>query len=102
MAWFMMAERRNPRDKDIPKRWLPSHIGPAFYSMAASVFVGIFGYLTPYYFITPYSRSQVPSLDPKSLLVVAPLVVMNMSGMYFVFCFLVSSHLFLLQVGSAA
>ncbi|KAK7042544.1 monocarboxylate transporter [Favolaschia claudopus] len=79
-AWFMMAERRPPGYKDIPKRWLPRNIGPAFYSVALSVFFGIFGYLSPYYFITTYVKSQVPTLDPKSILVVIPLVVMNMSG----------------------
>ncbi|KAJ7130400.1 major facilitator superfamily domain-containing protein [Mycena epipterygia] len=80
IAWFMMAERRAPGYENIQKRWLPRNIGPEFYSIALSVFVGIFGYLSPYYFITTYVKEQIPSLDPKSLLVVVPLVVMNMSG----------------------
>ncbi|KAJ7337525.1 major facilitator superfamily domain-containing protein [Mycena albidolilacea] len=79
-AWFMMAERRPPGYKDIQKHWLPRNIGPVFYSIAFSVFFGIFGYLSPYYFSATYVKSQVPSLDPKSILVVMPLVVMNMSG----------------------
>ncbi|KAF7343328.1 Monocarboxylate transporter [Mycena venus] len=79
-AWFMMAERRPPGYNDIQKRWLPGNIGPEFYSIALSVFFGIFGYLSPYYFITTYVKSKVPSLNPKSILVVVPLVVMNMSG----------------------
>ncbi|KAJ7507086.1 major facilitator superfamily domain-containing protein [Mycena galericulata] len=79
-AWFMMAERRAPGYADIQKRWLPRTIGPAFYSIALSVFLGIFGYLSPYYFITTYVKDQIPSLDPTSILVVIPLVVMNMSG----------------------
>ncbi|KAJ7241673.1 major facilitator superfamily domain-containing protein [Mycena haematopus] len=79
-AWFMMAERRPPGHKDIRKRWLPHNIGPVFYSIALSMFFGIFGYLSPYYFITTYVKSQVPTLDPTSILVVLPLVVMNMSG----------------------
>ncbi|KAJ7151334.1 major facilitator superfamily domain-containing protein [Mycena crocata] len=80
LAWVMMAERRSPGYENLQKRWLPRNIGPTFYSIALSVFVGIFGYLSPYYFITTYVKSQVPSLDPKSLVVVVPLVVMNMSG----------------------
>ncbi|KAJ7868485.1 major facilitator superfamily domain-containing protein [Mycena leptocephala] len=80
LAWFMMAERRCPGYGNIRKRWLPRNRGPAFYSIALSVFVGIFGYLSPYYFITTFVKSKVPSLDPKSILVVVPLVVMNMSG----------------------
>ncbi|KAJ7178158.1 major facilitator superfamily domain-containing protein [Mycena filopes] len=79
-AWFMMAERRAPGYADIEKRWLPRNIGPEFYSIALSVFIGIFGYLSPYYFITTYVKDEVPTLDPKSILVVVPLVVMNMSG----------------------
>ncbi|KAJ7700328.1 major facilitator superfamily domain-containing protein [Mycena rosella] len=80
VAWFMMAERRAPGHASVQKHWLPSNIGPAFYSIASSVFVGIFGYLSPYYFITTYVKDQIPSLDRKSLLVVVPLVVMNISG----------------------
>ncbi|KAJ6464040.1 major facilitator superfamily domain-containing protein [Mycena sanguinolenta] len=80
VAWFMLAERRPPGFKDIQKRWLPHNIGPVFYSIALSVFVGVFGYLSPFYFITTYVKSQVPSLDPASILVVVPLVVMNMCG----------------------
>lgn len=45
IAWFMMAERRAPGSENIQKRWLPPNIGPAFYSIALSVFFGIFGYL---------------------------------------------------------
>ncbi|KAJ7030643.1 major facilitator superfamily domain-containing protein [Mycena alexandri] len=79
-AWFMMAERRSPGYANTQKRWLPRNIGPVFYSIALSVFIGIFGYLSPYYFVTTYVKSQVPTLDPKSILVVIPLVVMNISG----------------------
>jgi hypothetical protein len=49
IAWLMMAERRPPGYADIQKRWLPSNIGPTFYSIALSVFVGIFGYLARRY-----------------------------------------------------
>ncbi|KAF7293088.1 Monocarboxylate transporter [Mycena indigotica] len=80
LAWFMMAERRAPGAANIKKRWLPRTINASYYSVALSVFVGIFGYLSPYYFITTYVKAKVPSLDPKSLIVVAPLVVMNFSG----------------------
>ncbi|KAJ7908486.1 major facilitator superfamily domain-containing protein [Mycena leptocephala] len=80
IAWFMMAERRAPGYTGIKKRWLPRKIGPEFYSITLTVFIGIFGFLSPYYFITTYVKDQIPSLNPKSLLVVAPLVVMNISG----------------------
>ncbi|KAJ7679089.1 major facilitator superfamily domain-containing protein [Mycena polygramma] len=80
IAWFMMAERRAPGHAAMKKRWLPRKIGPEFYSITLSVFIGIFGFLSPYYFITTYVKDQIPSLNPKSLLVVAPLVAMNISG----------------------
>ncbi|KAF7343329.1 Monocarboxylate transporter [Mycena venus] len=68
-AWLMMVERRPPGYKDIKRRWLPREIGPAFYGIALSGFFDIFGYL-----------ERRPSVDPKSILVVIPLVVMNISG----------------------
>ncbi|KAJ7734770.1 major facilitator superfamily domain-containing protein [Mycena maculata] len=97
-AWFMMAERRAPGYADIRRRWLPHTLGPTFYSITLSVLIGIFGYLVqpsllpdiiacpyfvwqaPYYFVTTYVKSQVPTLDPSSILTVVPLVVMNISG----------------------
>ncbi|KAJ6465069.1 major facilitator superfamily domain-containing protein [Mycena vitilis] len=80
IAWFMMAERRAPGYANVKKRWLPRTIGPVFYSITLSVFFGIFGYLSPYYFVSSFVKDVVPTLDPKSILVVVPLVVMNMSG----------------------
>ncbi|KAJ7734768.1 major facilitator superfamily domain-containing protein [Mycena maculata] len=85
IAWFMMAERRPPGYADIQRRWLPRTLSPAFYSIALSVFVGIFGFLvkrpsTPYYFITTYVKSQVPTLNPSSIIAVVPLTVMNICG----------------------
>ncbi|KAF7290126.1 Monocarboxylate transporter [Mycena kentingensis (nom. inval.)] len=79
-AWFLMAERRAPGQANRQKRWLPRTITPEFYSLAASVFVGIFGYLSPYYLITSFVKSKVPGIDPTSLLVVTPLVIMNIAG----------------------
>ncbi|KAJ7241674.1 major facilitator superfamily domain-containing protein [Mycena haematopus] len=80
VAWLIMAERHAPGHTSVKKCCLPRNITPAFYSIAFSVFFGIFGYLTPYFFITAYVKSQVPTLDPNSIRVVVPLVVMNMSG----------------------
>lgn len=45
IAWFLMSERRAPGYKSVQKRWLPRNTGPVFYSIALSVFVGIFGFL---------------------------------------------------------
>ncbi|KAJ7630847.1 major facilitator superfamily domain-containing protein [Roridomyces roridus] len=80
VAWFMMAERHAAGYADLKKRWLPRIRGPSFYSIALTVFFGVFGYLSPYYFITTYVKNKVPTLDPNSILVVVPLVVMNVSG----------------------
>ncbi|CAK5278089.1 unnamed protein product [Mycena citricolor] len=79
-AWFMMAERRAPGYEKIQKHWLPTTRGPAFYCVALTVFTGIFGFQGPYYLITTYVKVKVPSLDPNSLLVVVPLVIMNIGG----------------------
>ncbi|KAJ7653923.1 major facilitator superfamily domain-containing protein [Mycena polygramma] len=79
-AWFMMAERRAPGYENIQKCWLPHTRGPVFYSLTLSVFFGVFGYLSPYFFVSSFVKDVVPGLDPKSILVVIPLVVMNISG----------------------
>ncbi|KAJ7621573.1 major facilitator superfamily domain-containing protein [Mycena polygramma] len=80
IAWFMMAERRAPGYENIKKRWLPRTVGPVFYSIALSVFFSIFGYLSPYFFVSSFVKDVVPTLDPKSILVVVPLVSMNISA----------------------
>jgi hypothetical protein len=48
IAWFMMAERRAPGYTGIKKRWLPRKIGPEFYSITLTVFIGIFGFLVTF------------------------------------------------------
>lgn len=93
IALFCLKERHRPGYRTEKKRWLPQNVDGAFYSVALSVFVGLFGYLasslapfscrlsdfkqSPFYFITTYTKQFVPSLDPKSLLVALPLILMN-------------------------
>ncbi|KAF8913580.1 major facilitator superfamily domain-containing protein [Mucidula mucida] len=79
-AWFLLKERLRPGQTTEKKRWLPEHITGEFYSIALSVFVGIFGFLSPFYFITTYTKQFVPSIDPKSLKVTLPLILMNFSA----------------------
>ncbi|KAK7457206.1 hypothetical protein VKT23_010506 [Stygiomarasmius scandens] len=78
IAWFLIKERI-PRGKNANKkrRWLPKKITGSFYSVALSMFFGIFGYLSPYYFSPTYTRQFVPSINPSSLLISVPLVLMN-------------------------
>lgn len=62
--------------------------------------VGIFGYLTPYYFLTTYTQLKVSSLEPQSIEAALPLVMANFASeslpnvlrcisrvIEFVFCF---------------
>lgn len=58
-AWLLMAERVRPGHKLIKKRWLPERMGGEFYSLASSVFIGIFGYLVR----TSVFRSCILSLQ---------------------------------------
>lgn len=53
----------------------------AFYSLTASIAVGIWGYLTPYYYITAYtSVTVVPQIPSGSIETILPLVVSNFMG----------------------
>ncbi|KAJ7130399.1 major facilitator superfamily domain-containing protein [Mycena epipterygia] len=63
----------------LPSRWFLHQRGLATGIAVAGSGVGG-GTTSPYYFITTYVKSQVPSLNPKSLLVVVPLTVMSISG----------------------
>ena len=51
-----------------------------FYSLTFSIAIAIFGYLSPFYFITSFTRTTVPSIPEDSILLALPLVVMNFSG----------------------
>lgn len=47
--------------------------------LSASVAIGIWGYLIPFYFITAYTVLKVPTLDPSSLSTALPLILTNLS-----------------------
>ncbi|KAK7049926.1 hypothetical protein VNI00_005356 [Paramarasmius palmivorus] len=80
IAFFLIKERPLPPYlRGAKKRWLPRNVGWSFLSVASSIFFGIFGVNSPYYFSPTYTKDIVPSLDPKSLLVTVPLIVMNIS-----------------------
>lgn len=51
-----------------------------FYSLSISIAIAIFGYLTPFYFITSFTRATVPSIPANSILLALPLVIMNFAG----------------------
>ncbi|THU78572.1 MFS general substrate transporter [Dendrothele bispora CBS 962.96] len=77
-AWFLIKERiPRGRNANSKRRWLPKKVTGSFYSVALSMFFGIFGYLSPYYFSSTYTRQMAPSIDPSSLLISIPLVLMN-------------------------
>lgn len=99
IAFFCLKERYRPGHSLEKKRWLPDRVDGKFFSVALSVFIGIFGYLvrtilgliqyivwnhlqSPFYFITTYTKQYVPSIDPSSLMVSVPLVLMNFCGTY--------------------
>ncbi|KAM0745862.1 MFS general substrate transporter [Meredithblackwellia eburnea MCA 4105] len=82
-AWFLLQVRPPPpttsQEKD-SGRWLPEGMfrDPATYSLALTLFIGVFGYLTLYYYIVTYTTITCPQLDPKSLLPALPLIVANL------------------------
>ncbi|KAK4053717.1 hypothetical protein OIV83_001373 [Microbotryomycetes sp. JL201] len=55
---------------------------PTFYSFELSIFVAVFGFLTPAYYLTAYTTLKCPELDPKTILPALPLVVMNLAGCF--------------------
>ncbi|GAA6008015.1 hypothetical protein JCM11491_006578 [Sporobolomyces phaffii] len=83
IAWFLLETRRPPVRK-VPqsfdtKTGLPPGIWKdgAFYSLLTCVFVGVFGFLTPPYYLTAFTTEQCPQLDPNSLAPSVPLIVSN-------------------------
>ncbi|KAK0499053.1 major facilitator superfamily domain-containing protein [Armillaria luteobubalina] len=79
IALCLLKERVRPGQAEEKKRWLPERLDGRFYSVTLSVFIGIFGYLGPFYFSTTYTKQFVPSIGKDSILAVIPLVVMNFS-----------------------
>ncbi|ORY70805.1 major facilitator superfamily domain-containing protein [Leucosporidium creatinivorum] len=83
IAFQLIAVRLPPlkpgQTSRAPKTWLPRGIwrSPTWYSWVSCTTVGIFGYLTPYYFLTTYTTLKVPSLDPNSILPAVPLIISN-------------------------
>ncbi|THU87383.1 MFS general substrate transporter [Dendrothele bispora CBS 962.96] len=77
VAWTLIAERLPPNPK-AKKRWLPSKVTGSFYSVAATMMIGVFGYLTPYYFSTTYTHYIVPSNASSSMKNTVPLILMNL------------------------
>ncbi|GAA5985645.1 hypothetical protein JCM5350_004122 [Sporobolomyces pararoseus] len=83
IAWFLLATRKPPVRK-VPqsfdtKTGLPPGIlrDGAFYSLISCVFIGVFGFLTPPYYLTAFTTVQCPQLDPTSLAPAVPLIVSN-------------------------
>ncbi|KAL1698563.1 major facilitator superfamily domain-containing protein [Schizophyllum commune] len=82
VAWLLIDARR-PAAK---RRWLPRKINGSFYCMTFSMFFSNWGYLTPYFFITTFTKATVPSLDENSLLPAVPLIVMSACSAYLFRC----------------
>ncbi|KAF5370535.1 hypothetical protein D9757_010128 [Collybiopsis confluens] len=77
-AWFLLKERAHPGLNPAAKKlWLPKKVTGSFYSLALSMLIGVFGFLSPYYFSETYTRQIAPHLDPNSLLAAVPLTLMN-------------------------
>ncbi|KAK0452071.1 major facilitator superfamily domain-containing protein [Desarmillaria tabescens] len=80
VALCLIKERRSPDQVQQKKRWIPERVDGRLYSVATSVFVGIFGFLAPFYFSTTYTKQFVPSIAHDPLKPVVPLVLMNFSA----------------------
>lgn len=83
---FFLLETRKPPAQSIPqtfdtKTGLPPGIwkDPAFWSLMIGISVGVWGFLSPSYFLTSATIHLNPSLDPNSLLVALPLILLNVA-----------------------
>ncbi|GAA5929206.1 hypothetical protein JCM3775_006764 [Rhodotorula graminis] len=83
VAW-MLLEVRKPPARATPARWdtktgMPPGIfrDPAFYSLVLSVTVGVWGFLTPSYFLTDYTAKSDPVHAGNSLRTAGPIIVLN-------------------------
>ncbi|GAA5957051.1 hypothetical protein JCM10213_002889 [Rhodosporidiobolus nylandii] len=82
---FCLLKVRTPPLSAAPQRFdtktgLPPNIHKdyAFWCLLASPCIGVFGFLTPSYYLTDYTQKTVtPPLDPNSLKPAGPLIVSN-------------------------
>ncbi|GAA5864588.1 hypothetical protein JCM1840_002160 [Sporobolomyces johnsonii] len=98
-GWFLLETRRPPHrkvaQKPATKTGLPPGIWKdgAFYSILACVFFGVFGFLTPSYYLTTYTTVECPELDQNSLAPAVPLLVSNFTlGIGRLFCGLLADY----------
>ncbi|KAM0792202.1 hypothetical protein ACM66B_004899 [Microbotryomycetes sp. NB124-2] len=88
IGWMLLKERKVPRrcgdECKKSRNWLPAGIWrrPTFYSFEVSIFVAVFGFLTPFYYLTSYTTLKCPELDPQSILPAVPLIVANLAGCF--------------------
>jgi hypothetical protein len=104
-AWFLIEERSPPLPPGVEKakkRWLPKGIwnDVAIYSyvvshvlvisvltnigsrILATHAIAIFGFLEPFFYLTPYTTLKCPELDPTSIAPAVPLILADfLSGM---------------------
>ncbi|KAK4058890.1 hypothetical protein OIO90_000336 [Microbotryomycetes sp. JL221] len=88
IGWLLLKERKValPCGSDCVtktrKQWLPAGIWSrgSFWSFETSVFIAVFGFLTPFYYLTSYTTLKCPELDPTSLAPAAPLIIANFVG----------------------
>ncbi|KAI0766631.1 major facilitator superfamily domain-containing protein, partial [Trametes elegans] len=78
-AWFMISERRKPteRKKII---WVDSSFfsDPVFRSLGICLFLTVFGYLSPIYFLPTFTKDKLPHIS--EIVPTLPLTMLNFSG----------------------
>ena len=85
IAFFLLSKRQPPAHSTPPrfdtKTGLPPGIwkDPAFWSLMMGVSIGVWGFLSPSYFLTSATITLNPSLDPNSLIVALPLILQNVA-----------------------
>ncbi|GAA5878098.1 hypothetical protein JCM3774_006483 [Rhodotorula dairenensis] len=85
IAFFLLETRKPPPNSTPPrfdtKTGLPPGIwkDPAFWSLMIGISIGVWGFLSPSYFLTSATIQLNPSLDPNSLLVALPLILQNVA-----------------------
>lgn len=85
---FLLIETRIPPLKEgeerVARAWLPTACfkDVAFYSFIGAMVIALFGYLSPFYYITAFTSTIDSSLAPGSIATIFPLVAMNFSGSF--------------------
>ncbi|TRM64860.1 major facilitator superfamily domain-containing protein [Schizophyllum amplum] len=78
IACLLLKVRTPPWQSSTKKRWLPAKVDGRFYSIFVGILIAQIGYLSPFYYITTYTRTVADLSGGNTLLPVIPLVILNL------------------------